>query len=280
MARSALLITLLVGVLAVSASALPRKEIPMTSVAKFETFSTTHDVDFLASKDVSLSLPSLRNFEKKGVAGRGCTACENFATQMVGNLEKILLETVVGGTCTALCSLLPEGMQLCMLGCQILGFKEFIGLIQELNGYTDPVYFCKRLRLCHTTDNGSITDGSITVPGQPLKIGDQWELDIKLDIAQPLGAGELIFMLQPPNFQPLGSATFESGFDAGAVEIPVKLQLQQPDDPEQGPQLPGGEWVAKVIVCQLTCGSPYKDADLYHTYATTFTVSNSTSVMN
>lgn len=275
MARTALLVTLLVGVLAVSASALPRKEIPLR-VTKFETFSATHDVDFLESEALSLNLPSLANYEVKG-SGRGCKACEGFSSQMIGNLEKILLETVVGGTCTALCSLLPEGTQLCMLGCQILGFKEFVGVLQEIQGYTDPVYFCKRLRLCHTTDNGAITDGSITVPGQPLTIGENWELDVKLDIAAPLGAGEIIFMIQPPNMPPLGSASFEAGFDAGSVEIPVKLSLQQPD---QGPKLPAGDWEAKVIVCQLACGSPYKDADLYHTYATTFTVTNTTAIAN
>ena len=76
-------------------------------------------------------------------------------------------------------------------------------------------------------------------------------------------------MLQPPNHPPLGSGQFEGGFAEGDVDLPIRVNLQ---NPQQGAPLPTGTWTAKVMVCELTCGSPYAGAELYDTFATQFNV--------
>ena len=98
--------------------------------------------------------------------------------------------------------------------------------------------------------------------------------DFKVEKA--VGAGQMIFMLQPEGLPPLGSGTFEAGFPAGSKSINIKITLPEPQQNQK--PLPSGTWTAKIMICQLTCGSPYKDAQTYGAFATQFTVVNSTSI--
>ena len=240
-----------------------RREVPGFAPApRFQM----HEVDFLDTIDARMMTP----WDASVKGGKSCNVCENIATQLIGNLEKILAQTVIGGGCAALCSLVPEGAQICMVACQVLGYKEFIALLSQIQGHIDPVYFCTKVHLCRTTDGGAIGGGSLTAP-DAVTIGTPFQIEAKFTVTKALGAGELIFMLQPPNAPPLGSGQFEGGFAAGDVDLPIRINLQNPQQ-GQGPPLPGGIWTAKVMVCELTCGSPYEGAQLYDTFATQFNV--------
>lgn len=243
--------------------------------------NTFHIPDFLVPVEMNhVSVSQEGELDLK--LPKRCGSCESFASQMVGQLEKILAQTVVGGGCAALCSLLPELAQLCMLGCEVVGYKEFINILQEVQGFIDPVFFCSKVHLCKETEGGVITDGALNLP-KSVQAGQPFVIEADFKVGKPLGAGEIIIMLQPPHGgAPLGGGNFEDGFKAGNASLKVNVRLADPQpNPKQPgpppPPLPRGQWIAKIMICQLMCGSPYKEAALYKTFAAPFELANTTS---
>lgn len=243
-------------------------------------FTESSFPDFLEPVDTEISMAPAGSIHLHGP--KRCGVCENVASQMVGQLEKALAQTAIGGGCAVLCGFVAELAQLCMVACEVVGYKEFVNVLQEVQGYIDPVYFCSKVRMCRVTEGGSITDGALDVPKQ-VKAGHPFAIDAKFNVGKPLGAGELIIMLQPPRGGPLGNANFEDGFKAGSNDIKINVNLAdpQPNPSRPGPPpqpLPRGQWIAKVMICQLSCGSPYKESEVYRTFAAPFELMNTTTV--
>jgi hypothetical protein len=55
-----------------------------------------------------------------------CDECLTFASEALSALLQIILDGGVMGTCSALCSYVPEFEQICDIACDILGIEAFI----------------------------------------------------------------------------------------------------------------------------------------------------------
>merc|ERR1712139_455845 len=78
-------------------------------------------------------------------AGALCNLCTQFVGQSISQLFNIILNAGVVGTCSAVCGQLKNSVEktVCTIGCDAVGIKVFISLINKMSKDINPVYFCE-----------------------------------------------------------------------------------------------------------------------------------------
>ena len=112
---------------------------------------------FAASRD---KVRTQSSFIRQGIPSKSvgnnaldwCPDCINTFDYLIDTILNIILQVGVVDSCGELCDLVTNktGSELlgfmCTLGCDFLGIKEFIKLVEDAD--PDPIYYCETINLC------------------------------------------------------------------------------------------------------------------------------------
>lgn len=81
-----------------------------------------------------------------------CPQCINTYDDLIQTVLDIILQYGILDSCGNLCDLVEQKSGssflgfVCMVGCDVLGIKEFIKLMEDAD--IDPIYYCEQINLC------------------------------------------------------------------------------------------------------------------------------------
>merc|ERR1712100_499616 len=128
-----------------------------------------------------------------------CPTCVSFMGDALNDLEQIIVNAGVVGSCSELCSLLPNELEstICDLLCSYVGIDLFIKLIQDVD--PDPIWICEEIDVCPTAANASGNVTSLAVSPTQGPSGTTFDIDVVFQITSAIGTGSLEFIVAPPS---------------------------------------------------------------------------------
>merc|ERR1712113_232370 len=122
-----------------------------------------------------------------------CPLCVNFMDEFIEQLINIIANGGVIGGCADLCGKLKGGKTekaVCDILCDIVGIKEFIKLIDEVD--PDPIWICEQLGSCDYRDNASASVQSVVVSPNQGPQGSTFVVKGTYSVSAEIGTGEVV----------------------------------------------------------------------------------------
>jgi len=191
-----------------------------------------------------------------------CPTCISFVEQSIDNLIQIIANGGIAGGCAALCGMLPNPTvgKICDLLCDIVGIETFIKILGKVD--LDPFYACELLTVCHTTTGGAANFTDFKVNPNPAYRNSQVDFTAELQVTNATGCGELIFAVQDPEGNVIGTGQTFGGLAPNVYNIDFQAKTT-PGQQQGSEQWPPGKYVAELAVCQGECGSKHPHSEVY-----------------
>eukprot|EP01098_Paradermamoeba_levis_P010817 TRINITY_DN4562_c0_g3_i1.p1 TRINITY_DN4562_c0_g3~~TRINITY_DN4562_c0_g3_i1.p1 ORF type:complete len:278 (-),score=115.73 TRINITY_DN4562_c0_g3_i1:91-864(-) len=214
-------------------------------------------------------LSKMRTFEKSqvGAEGRLCGVCVSFMDEALDEILNIIANGGIIAGCADLCGKLKSKTEqaVCSLLCDVVGIKEFIKIIDQLD--PDPVYICESFGLCEIKDgNAKIVSVSVSPSQGPA--GTTFTLDLKFSVLNVTGTGEVEVDITPVSGSDIGQAELIENLAVGNYEYKFSLDTTPSDDQPFSP----GVYKTAFAVCEGSCGSKHPHSKVYDQQTTQFTI--------
>ena len=200
-----------------------------------------------------------------------CPTCISFVSQSINNLIQIIANGGIVGGCSALCGMLPNQTlgEVCALLCDIVGIDMFVKILSKVD--LDPFYACELLTVCHPTEGGAANFTSFDVSPNPGHRDSEIDFSASLSVTKACGDGELIFAIQDPEGNIVGSGPVFGGLQPNVYSIDFQVKTE-PSQQQGGEQWPEGDYVAELAVCQGECGSHHPHSEVYDVKTAKFSI--------
>ena len=198
-----------------------------------------------------------------------CDECLTFASEALSALLQIILDGGVMGTCSALCSYVPEFEQICDIACDILGIEAFIKLITYLD-VTDFIRFCELVKLCPIHD-GDAEIISLTFTGDSFDSCDTVLGEAMFRVYNETGPDEMMFEIDGADWNmPASTGNVVASIPPGMYNIELSLDTSQGGGPDGDECWESGDYTVEFQLCQGECGSKHKYSKVFGDVTTPF----------
>jgi len=221
-------------------------------------------VEIVSDKEMTPAVDMWTKERAPGAPGFLCEQCVNAFEDGVHKLINLVLGGVISGSCMEICSYLPQNlppsvMQVCGMGCLLVGEMEFLKLVNKAD--LDPFLFCNVIEMCPMVDGGAASLNKLTINPEKVRIGEPLTIEVDYAVTAEIGAGELYVGIEVPELGGMGTGLIHTEVKPGdSYKNSVKLRLQ---DSEDQPPFPRGIYNVTVALCQDNCGEHHQHSETY-----------------